>query len=284
MKNKIISIALFLCVISLTTNGQSFLNGDFEVNSAGVDQINLTNGQYNSFMSNSIAFGNYNGGGPNGGNMDIVTSSTYCGLAAQQGDWYVCLTGGGTDAISLKLSTPLIAGNSYSISFYDRFGKPPATVAYPFQIGLSPVDTTFGTLLYTAPNADSCLWTLRSFSFIAPNNGQYVTAKLAAGGTSDTWCHLDNFTIMETTSIPDVNQNHHFQIYPNPAIDLINIQSKSTKETYFKIYNSIGQVVKTGLLQPDLTTIYINNLREGMYFIELTFESKLERQCFFVRK
>lgn len=54
------------------------------------------------------------------GDMDIITSNAYCGLA-QNGAWYVALTGSGTDAISLKLSSPLSAGQTYTISFYDRF-------------------------------------------------------------------------------------------------------------------------------------------------------------------
>ncbi|MBL0342764.1 MAG: hypothetical protein IPP71_18865 [Bacteroidetes bacterium] len=117
MTNKLFSLFIFVFVVSNTSYGQIFLNGDFEINTAGVDKVNIVNSQYNSFMSNSVAFGNWNSGGPNGGNMDIITSNTYCGLGAQQGNWYVCLTGGGTDAISLQLSVPLVAGNSYEISF-----------------------------------------------------------------------------------------------------------------------------------------------------------------------
>ena len=74
-------------------------------------------------MTNSTAFGNLYGGGANGGDMDIITSNVYCD-APQHGNWYVALTSGGTDAISLSLSSSLIAGNTYSISFYDRSCSP----------------------------------------------------------------------------------------------------------------------------------------------------------------
>jgi hypothetical protein len=273
MTNKIVSLFLLIFVASLTSYGQSFLNGDFEINSALTDQINLINSQYDSLMTNSTAFGNYNGGGANGGNMDIITSSSYCGSSAQQGNWYVCLTGGGTDAISLKLSTPLIAGHSYTISFYDRFGQPPATVVHPFQIGLSLVDTTFGSLLYTAPNANNCLWSLRSFSFIAPTNGQFVTAKISAGGTNDTWCHLDNFTIEEATSIQTVNQNNYFQIFPNPTSSEINIKQLGNyyQLELVRVLNQFGQeVFKSNFVEK----IDVSDFANGLYIFEIRTDNK----------
>lgn len=273
MTNKIVSLFLLVFVASLTSYEQSFLNGDFEINSAVTDQINLTNSQYGSLMTNSTAFGNYNGSGANGGNMDIITSSSYCGSAAQQGNWYVCLTGGGTDAISLKLSTPLIAGHTYTISFYDRFCTPPATVAYPFQIGLSLVDTTFGSLLYTAPNADSCLWSLRSFSFVSPNNGQFVTAKISAGGTGDTWCHLDNFAIEQTTSIQNVNQNSYFNIFPNPTSNEINIKQFGNHYELesVRVLNQFGQELLTSKF---VDKINVSDLANGLYILEIRTDNK----------
>ena len=276
-------LILLMMIIISKSYGQTFLNGNFEINTAVTDQINLINSQYNNFMTNSIAFGNYNGGGPNGGNMDIITSSSFCGSFAQSGNWYVCLTGGGTDAISLKLSAPLVTGNYYTISFYDRFGAPPATVVHPFQIGLSLTDTTFGSLIYTAPNADSCLWQLRTFTFLAPNNGLYVTVKISAGSTGDVWCHIDNFSISETTSIHSVNQNAYFKIFPNPASNAINISSAIFGQFHFHIYNSLGQLVKSGSTDA-ASTLSLDNFNNGLYSIELTSNNITYRQCFIVEK
>jgi len=183
---------ILLIIFSKESSGQSFLNGNFEFNSAGRDLTNLTNSQYDNLMANSFAFGNLNGGGPNGGDMDIITSNNYCGLA-QSGDWYVALTGGGTDAISLKLNIPLTVGQAYTISFYDRYCSPPSTLVNPFQIGLSTVNNNFGSIIYTAPNAIGA-WSLRTFSFVAPNNGQFITVQITAGGANNTWCHIDNFS------------------------------------------------------------------------------------------
>src|SRR5690242_12780899 len=101
-KNKIIGCILATaCVLFFfpgKASSQSFLNGSFESNSVSGDQINMTNAAFNAAMANTFAFGSY-------GDMDIITSSTWG--PPQSGSWYVALTGGGTDIITLKASAPL---------------------------------------------------------------------------------------------------------------------------------------------------------------------------------
>ena len=48
---------IFLLFIYGKSLGQSFLNGDFENNTAVIDQINITNPVFNSFMSDCNGFG-----------------------------------------------------------------------------------------------------------------------------------------------------------------------------------------------------------------------------------
>jgi gliding motility-associated-like protein len=187
----------FLIFLTLNLNSvfsQSFLNGNFEFNSAVFDQINLPNVQFNGFMENTYAFGNYNGGGDFGGNMDIITSDTYCGLAYSC-NWFVALTGDETDAISLKLSEPLILGQSYTISFYERTCE--GYLNHPFEIGLSTVNNDFGTSVYTAPDTPPTTWTIRTFTFVAPIVGQFITVRTSGGSTSE-WSQIDNFFFEET--------------------------------------------------------------------------------------
>ncbi|MEI6124662.1 MAG: hypothetical protein WCQ95_13675, partial [Bacteroidota bacterium] len=175
---------LFFILIHNLTFGQTFLNGDFEINTAGgIDQINLTNPAYNAMMANSVAFGSY-------GDMDIITSAVYSG-GPQSGLWYVALTGGGTDMCSLTLSAPLVLGTSYTISFYDKGDA--NFVPTPVIIGLSNTNSSFGTLIYTAPSASvTGMWTNRTFTFTAPLTGQYITVSQL--GTLANWTQVDHFT------------------------------------------------------------------------------------------
>ncbi|CAN5537264.1 hypothetical protein BH11BAC3_BH11BAC3_26090 [soil metagenome] len=165
---------------------QSFLNGDFEINTAVTDRINIANITYNTLMANSTGFGST-------GNIDVIGSDTLCG-PAQSGNWFIALTGGGTDIVSLKLSTPLLQDKSYIISFYDRTCLPFSQFSYPLEVGASDVHDQFGSLIYLTPVATTT-WTLRTFLFKAPGNAQFITVKVRAGNTYGTWCQLDNFSI-----------------------------------------------------------------------------------------
>ena len=174
---------IFLLVISGKCFGQSFLNGDFENNTAGVDQINLSNAAFNSFMADCYGFGTYE-------NLDIITSSTYSG-GPQNGNWFVALTGGGTDMLSIKLSTPLVVGSNYVISFFDKSDD--GFISLPLEIGLSGSNNNFGALIYTTSNpAIIGIWTQRIFSFIAPFNGEYIVVRQQ--GSISNWVNIDNFS------------------------------------------------------------------------------------------
>ncbi|MBL0342765.1 MAG: T9SS type A sorting domain-containing protein [Bacteroidetes bacterium] len=109
---------------------------------------------------------------------------------------------------------------------------------------------------------------------MAPNNGQYITAQLAAGGVSDTWCHLDNFTIQETTSLQTIQQNAYFQISPNPATTEINIrqlQSVNQKESV-SILNHLGQKLFTSSYSEKID---VSNLASGLYYLEIRTDNEI---------
>ncbi len=170
-------------MVSPLVMSQTIINGDFEINTAGFDQINMTNAAFTATMSNAEAFGSTP-------NMDIITSNTYCGFP-QNGNWHVAFTGGGTDAISLDLSSPLVAGNTYAISYYDRGCSSFPT--FPSQIGVSNSSNTVGTIVYTSPAIpQSGNWNQRSFTFVAPFAANYIT--VSGGGPTNTssWIQIDN--------------------------------------------------------------------------------------------
>jgi gliding motility-associated-like protein len=187
------TLYIILFIFSVESYGQAFLNGSFENNTAIDDETNLLNIDYNSYMSNSIGFG-YLPALNLAGNLDILTSSSYCG-GAQNGNWYVGLTSGGSDAFSLELSSPLIIGNSYSMSFYDRSCSPGQGEA--IQIGVSETNNNFENLVYSAPTPiNNVGWTLRTFTFIAPIDGLFITVKCNGIDTHEGfWTNVDNFSI-----------------------------------------------------------------------------------------
>lgn len=186
MKNLILLTFSLLIKVSIA---QVFLNGNFENNSAAADQINLSNADCNSKLRDVNSFGTY-------GDVDIIRSASYGGSGAQDGTWYLGLTGGGTDIVALTLSAPLVQGKVYTISFYDR--KTSGYPVSPIQIGLSTTNNDAGTIVYTCTELPELnVWTQRSFTFTAPNNGQYITVRMQSGDIQH-WVNVDNFVFNKT--------------------------------------------------------------------------------------
>ena len=55
--------------------------------------------------------------------------------------------------------------------------------------------------------------------------------------------------------------------YPNPASQYIVVLNPGLKMIPYEIFNSNGQIVKKGNLQPDKNTIYLSDLKSGFYFL-----------------
>lgn len=244
MKIKATTVLLFL--IYNISFSQGFLNGSFENNTAVTDKINLSNSAYSTFMTNSFAFGTCVwAGGP--GDMDIISSPLFCG-PPKDGNWFVALTGGGSDAISMTLPAPLEQGKSYTISFYDRFcqGTP-----FPFQIGLSTLNDAFGAVIYDAPLPIAGVWTKRTFIFNAPNNGQFITVHINGGSCLDSWAHIDNFRIDSCTIIFSLGNDT--TLCENEVL----ILDASTFNASYK-------------WQDNSTNSTLNVTQEGTYWVEVT--------------
>ncbi|HET6991547.1 MAG TPA: hypothetical protein VFJ43_09500, partial [Bacteroidia bacterium] len=176
---------LFLLLIAEQGNAQTFLNGDFEINTAAPCDYNLVNATFTAEMANAVAYG--------GGNeLDIMQTSCPYG-PSESGTWFVGVAapGGITDAFTMKLSAPLTAGTTYTMSFWDK-GDVTYTPGMPVIIGVSTVAGAAGTVVYTGPTPTTGVWNKRCFSFVAPNSGQYISVS-TAGPTR--WTHVDNFVM-----------------------------------------------------------------------------------------
>ena len=80
-------------------------------------------------------------------------------------------------------------------------------------------------------------------------------------------------------SIPEIldidNVNNNLEIYPNPASDYININTKDI--TLINIYNAKGQLIKSFNSDEELMIIDISDFEEGIYVIEGS--DKKPRKC-----
>ena len=198
---------LFLFLLLLFTKensfAQFFLNGDFEINTSAPCNFNMANTTWDAQMGSSNAYGL-------GSELDIMDGTCTYG-SPQSGNWFVALAApsGNTDAFTMTLSAPLVAGTTYTMQFYDK-GDFTYTPAIPIVIGVSTAPGALGTVVYTGPVPTAGVWNLRNFTFAAPNNGQYISVSTTG---VPRWTHVDNFSFTNTTSntvTTDTISNYQF--------------------------------------------------------------------------
>jgi Secretion system C-terminal sorting domain len=195
MKAFYTTLGILLLGFSQILAQPAVLNGDFETNTAGACQINLPNASYTAMMPNSTAFGS-------NGNMDIMPS--FCGYGTvQSGAWMTCFTAAGSDAISLRLATPLVSGNTYTYRFYDRAWFPLAPTQ-SFIVTLSTSASAHGPVIYSAPMPIDGVWSLRTFTFTAPNSGQYLTFRTGGAVQFGVWTELDNVGVSAILPLQEI--------------------------------------------------------------------------------
>lgn len=269
---------ILLQSIIYSSYGQVFLNGDFEINSATNCMIDINNSSFNSVMTNVKGIGELQ-------TLDIFYF-TDCPTfdSAQSGNYFVSLenTNDSTKstAISMKLADTLQLGVQYSFCFYDRG----ITLNNgPVEIGLSNNDSTFGSLIYTSPTCDTT-WQQRTVNFTAPLTGNFITARYKHSPPPYDGLFIDHFGICPISGITEQSDNNSFNLFPNPATNQINIKTVFNRKLKFNIFNSHGQLVQSGIIENNSTTIEINSLSIGIYNIVLSADNKSYQKRFIVEK
>jgi hypothetical protein len=251
-------LSAILCFGVGIANSQTFLNGDFEINSASNCEYNLANADYSSKMNNSWAFGS-------GEEVDIQTF--VCGYdTPPSNNWFVSLskdTDGNCDAISLELSHKLVAGNQYQISYMSSA----LTGDTRLQFGLSNNNQNFGETIFSSMPILG-MWLEATQTFIAPNNGNYITVRTDCTNSAAGWDLLDNLQITATLGIGHDDLEKSIAVYPNPSSGTFTI-STTTNIQDIKVYNTVGQLILSK--QTDgLSAIDFNLNVNGVYFLNMT--------------
>jgi len=67
----------------------------------------------------------------------------------------------------------------------------------------------------------------------------------------------------------DFNFEQYFKLYPNPAKDVLNIETKKTIDVNsINIYNTLGQLVLVIPNAQQTKTIDVSSLKTGNYFLK----------------
>lgn len=183
-------ILLFLFLNSFQMEAQNFLNGSFEITSSPVScNYNLSNASFNALMSNSYAFGS-------GEELDILVNGCYVtGIpdgvrAVGVADTY--------DEFSMDLSSPLVAGTSYIISFW-IYAETSFRPLGNLEIGVSTTNNTFGNSIGIV-SPTSSVWTNHLITFTPSINATNITVRNVMDGVVH-WNHVDDFVFVDLLAV-----------------------------------------------------------------------------------
>ncbi|MEZ5009512.1 MAG: T9SS type A sorting domain-containing protein [Chitinophagales bacterium] len=278
MKKALLLTFIFSFLLSINSSfTQSFINGDFEDNSAVSCEYNLTDIQFNSKINNVVAFGKaYQGSYV--GEVDFQTNNCY--LDPQNGDWCLGLstdTTQSSDALSIELTANLTAGNDYELTCYIYGNTAYRETLANVEIGESMIDTAFGQLIYTAiPDTNS--WKEVKFVFTANQNSSHISVRTKIGIRG--WTQIDNFSIRPatTTDIAEHNYVKLMKAYPNPTVSKVMVDlGKNINTGSIKILNLNGQVQSVHEINNNqFLSLDLSDLPTGIYFAQAIFDQQNE--------
>jgi hypothetical protein len=88
------------------------------------------------------------------------------------------------------------------------------------------------------------------------------------------------------TGIKNPEKKIDFQLFPNPStIGFVNLSfdNYASHFNHFKIYNSLGQLVKTSKISSDLTQIDVHFLDAGVYFLQVGTDKNTSVKSFIIQ-
>ncbi|PZF73576.1 T9SS type A sorting domain-containing protein [Taibaiella soli] len=91
-------------------------------------------------------------------------------------------------------------------------------------------------------------------------------------------------TCAKPTAVETVHIDDLFSIFPNPAKNELNIAMSNESKFEFNIYNTLGQLVHSGLTTGKKTVVDLTRLANGLYSIELRINNQLKRERFVVAR
>jgi Secretion system C-terminal sorting domain len=116
-----------------------------------------------------------------------------------------------------------------------------------------------------------------AYSIRKTNDNGYIVSTISSSSNHDvnaTGYNSYNAWIFKliplSTGITENQPSNTFSIYPNPANDIIHINASAsvTNESY-SIVNTLGQTVLNGKLENERSTIDVQTLQAGIYFLQI---------------
>lgn len=139
---------------------------------------------------------------------------------------------------------------------------------------------TFTISFPSYTSADSCSILMASYNCDGPPPS-YVPH-----GNSVLYVDNLNFDFLLTSIVEQSTKATSFKLYPNPASNVVSLDSDKTYKTNLtiNIYSVIGDLIYSESLQKDQRQINTSQLNNGIYTLEIKSEEGLEQQKFIIQK
>ncbi len=177
-------------------------------------------------------------------------------LAAAPGNTYAWTTGASTSEITVSTA------GTYGVTVTSSNG----CSANSGNIIISSGQSTSSTLDVTALDA----YILNGVEYTTPGTYTQVIQNEAGCDSTITL----NLTL--TVGIDDLNAVV-YEVYPNPTADQFTIDASQAVNGAFSIQDAQGKIVKEGLMTGVSTTVDINEVARGIYFLRIAESSKAIR-------
>ena len=184
------AVIAVLVVCSASASANLVLNGSFEDNLATTTHYNMSNAFAESIMINMTSFGTP-------GELDLMMngSNTY-GVPTTDGDFKMGLSV--TDALGLRLSATVQAGQTYNLRFKAHAPQDFSAGTGPVLIGIGSANSFGTTIFSTGDELSTNSWDSFNATIVAPVAGNYLTVKTSGS----TWAHVDMFSFTEAVPEP----------------------------------------------------------------------------------
>jgi len=276
---------MFAIFCNYSSNSQYILNGSFENNSLQNCLGTFYYAQeYVEFIADSypisipaFEINIYHD------SCNYMNGQDYSPAGYPDGQYGVTLNAWGQDdymmesGFSLRLSSPLIIGQTYALSFYKIkqevvVGEPAHQYHEPsrVQIGLSNNTYSFGEQIYLAEKANSIEWEYDAFEFSPDFGAEHITVQ-AVPELGLHAARLDHFTltIVDSVNESDFSTQTSLKISPNPSSGFVNITLSEEVLLPLEIHivNPFGQLVQKEVLYSVDESVNFSYLSPGVYYL-----------------
>lgn len=199
--------------------------------------------------------------------------------AAQDGLFVARVGAGVTTATGndwiISRGVNLTAGATATITLYVVVVQNGSTTpaSYKLTVGNGQNVAAQTTTIVTAPTFSNTTFELRTHTYTVPTTGVYyfgIQSAIPVNSAGSVFMAVDNFTVTQTLSVDTVDANN-FVIYPNPANDIVVVNSSNYTFNNIAIVDLNGRVIKeVSYDNASQANLDVASLSAGVYFLNIS--------------